>query len=192
MRSSASELAGAVKLVVAGSPGAGKTSLIRSVSDIDPVRTEEKVSLLPHDGPSSGSETTTVALDYGRLQLNTDLLLAVFGLPGAARFRFLWEDLARGAVGAAVLACPAALADAAPAVSFLEERGLPFVVVVNDDGRELPTADTVRGDLALDAGVPVVLGDVRRPPVGFAVVRDVVRTALRHHSQAPALAGGGR
>ena len=106
--------------------------------------------------------TTTVALDFGRITINAELILYLFGTPGQNRFWFMWDDLARGALGAVVLADTRRLDSCFAAVDFFERRGLPFVVGVNCfDGRRDRTVDEVRDALDLDPNVPVVMRDVR-------------------------------
>ncbi len=159
-------LAAAVKVVVAGGFGVGKTTMVGSVSEVPPLRTEELIT-----EASSGVDdltgietkhTTTVALDFGRITINPELILYLFGTPGQNRFWFMWDELARGALGAVVLADTRKLDSCFPAVDFFERRGLPFVVGVNcfDDAFRYGTEE-VRGALDLDEHVPVLLCDAR-------------------------------
>jgi len=159
-------LAAAVKVVVAGGFGVGKTTMVGSVSEVPPLRTEELIT-----EASSGVDdlagvetkrTTTVALDFGRITINPELILYLFGTPGQDRFWFMWDELARGALGAVVLADTRKLDSCFPAVDFFERRGLPFVVGVNcfDDAFRYGTEE-VRGALDLDEHVPVLLCDAR-------------------------------
>jgi signal recognition particle receptor subunit beta len=159
-------LAAAVKLVVAGGFGVGKTTMVGSVSEVPPLRTEELIT-----EASSGVDdltgveakhTTTVALDFGRITINPELILYLFGTPGQNRFWFMWDELARGALGAVVLADTRKLDSCFPAVDFFERRGLPFVVGVNcfDDAFRYGTEE-VRAALDLDEHVPVLLCDAR-------------------------------
>jgi hypothetical protein len=159
-------LAAAVKLVVAGGFGVGKTTMVGSVSEVPPLRTEELIT-----EASSGVDdltgveakhTTTVALDFGRITINPELILYLFGTPGQNRFWFMWDELARGALGAVVLADTRKLDSCFPAVDFFERRGLPFVVGVNcfDDAFRYGTEE-VRVALDLDEHVPVLLCDAR-------------------------------
>jgi len=159
-------LAAAVKVVVAGGFGVGKTTMVGSVSEVPPLRTEELIT-----EASSGVDdltgletkhTTTVALDFGRITINPELILYLFGTPGQNRFWFMWDELARGALGAVVLADTRKLDSCFPAVDFFERRGLPFVVGVNcfDDAFRYGTEE-VRMALDLDEQVPVLLCDAR-------------------------------
>jgi signal recognition particle receptor subunit beta len=166
-RDLASELSvTAVKMLVAGGFGVGKTTLVGSVSEIPPLRTEELLTELSRDVDSlTGVEkktTTTVALDFGRITISRQLVLYLFGTPGQDRFWFMWDELSEGALGAVVLVDTRRLDSCFPAVDFFERRGIPFVVAVNCfDGSQEYTIDEVRHALDLD-GVPVLLCDVRR------------------------------
>jgi signal recognition particle receptor subunit beta len=156
----------AVKIVIAGGFGTGKTTMVASVSEIPPLRTEE---LLTEAGVHvddlagiEGKDTTTVALDFGRITINTTVVLYLFGTPGQNRFWFMWDELATGAIGAVVLVDTRRLDSSFPSIDFFEHRGIPFVVAVNCfDGAQLYTVDEVRHALDLDDGIPVVLCDAR-------------------------------
>ena len=107
-------------------------------------------------------ETTTVAMDFGRLSLDSDLILYLFGTPGQHRFWFMWDDLVRGAIGAVVLADTRRLADSFAAVDFFEDRELPYIVGVNCfDGALHHRVEDVRQAMAIGAGVPIVTCDAR-------------------------------
>ncbi|HVW43450.1 MAG TPA: ATP/GTP-binding protein [Amycolatopsis sp.] len=187
------ELAGAqaVKFLVAGGFGVGKTTLVSSVSEIPPLRTEERlteVSSTVDDLTGVEQKTsTTVALDFGRITINSDVVLYLFGTPGQDRFWFMWRELSRGALGAVVLVDTRRLEACFPAVDFFESRDIPFIVGVNCfDGAEIYNADEVRSALDLDEGVPIQLCDVRDREAGKQVL-----VGLLEHLMAAATVGNG-
>ncbi|MFJ8016293.1 GTP-binding protein [Streptomyces sp. NPDC096339] len=172
-----------LKILVAGGFGAGKTTFVRAVSEIEPLSTEELLSDLGSaDDPLDGVEaksTTTVALDFGRITLDEGHVLYLFGTPGQHRFWFLWEELCAGALGAVVLADTRRLADCFPAVDFFERRGITFVLAVNEfDGALRYTPDEVREAAGLGPGVPVVRCDARLTGSGTGALAALVRHLL--------------
>jgi len=170
-----------IKILIAGGFGAGKTTLVTSVSEIKPLRTEEELSepgvLVDTLDGVEQKTTTTVAMDFGRITVRDDLVVYLFGTPGQHRFWFMWDELALGALGAVVLADTRRLADSFPSVDYFEQRSLPFVVAVNCfEGAKRFRPEAVRAALDLNPGVPVVLCDARQR----ASCRDVLVTLVEY------------
>jgi signal recognition particle receptor subunit beta len=184
MDSGPSELPVALKVLVAGGFGAGKTTLVGSVSEIRPLRTEEYLtdeSVGVDD--ISGVElktTTTVAMDFGRITINDDLVLYLFGTPGQDRFWFVWDELALGAIGAIVLADTRRLDACFPSVDYFERRGTPFIVAVNCfDGARRYKPEEVQHALDLDPEVPVLLCDARHRDSGKEVLIALIEHVMK-------------
>ena len=165
----------AVKIVVSGGLGAGKTTFIGAISELETVDseaaiTEVSVGVDSLDGVESKT-TTTVALDFGRITLDPTIALYLFGTPGQGRFSFLWDDLVEGALGTVVLADPRRIEESFPAVDYFSTHGTPFVLAVNRfDGAERFEPEDVREALGLHVEVPVLECDARE--------RASVRTVL--------------
>ncbi|EON22887.1 MULTISPECIES: GTP-binding protein [Nocardioides] len=177
--------AASTKIVIAGGFGVGKTTLVGSVSEIQPLRTEALVT-----NESEGVDnldavpskaTTTVAMDFGRLTLGEDLILYLFGTPGQRRFWFMWDDLCLGAIGAIVIVDTARLDESFSPLDYFEAKGLPFIVAVNQfDGIEQYTLDQVKAALALPPEVPIISIDARDRESAKAALIRVTEYALEH------------
>ncbi|MFF4845449.1 GTP-binding protein [Streptomyces collinus] len=169
-----------LKVVVVGGFGVGKTSLVRSVSEIRPLNTEELMTQagVGVDEPRglAAKTATTVAFDFGRISLTEHMVLYLFGAPGQERFWFLWDRLFSGTLGAVVLVDTRRLDDCWYAIDRLEHHGTPFVVAVNrfDDDTSHHPLDAIRLALALPAHVPMVDCDARDRSSGLGVLTTLV------------------
>jgi signal recognition particle receptor subunit beta len=167
------------KIVVVGGFGVGKTTLVRSVSEIRPLNTEETMTQAGEEVDDirevRGKSATTVAFDFGRITLDTRNVLYLFGAPGQERFWFLWDRLFSGTLGAVVLVDTRRIDDSWYAIDRLEKHGTPFIVACNDFGGPVHTPEDVRHALDLDPHIPLVTCDARSRESGKQVLIKLVQ-----------------
>ena len=169
-----------------GGFGAGKTTFVGSVSEIAPLTTEavltDASTSVDDLAATPDKSTTTVAMDFGRLSLDAELILYLFGTPGQHRFWFMWDDLIEGAIGAVVLVDSRRLADSFPAVDYFEAADLPFIVGVNGFHGEYPHAlGDIQEALAVHQDVPVIGCDARTRESAKTTLVTLVQHAMAAH-----------
>lgn len=181
--------ADALKIVIVGGFGAGKTTLVGSVSEIRPLSTEEVMTQasvgIDDASQVRNKSTTTVAFDFGRITLNASKVLYLFGAPGQQRFWFVWDQLFAGSLGAVVLVDARRLEDSWYSIDRLEHHRTPFVVAVNRFG-DGPTLDAVREALALSPEVPLIDCDARERSSSKHVLITLIEHLTRTYDQSPA------
>ncbi|MEU6031849.1 GTP-binding protein [Streptomyces tauricus] len=178
-----------VKVMIAGGFGTGKTTMVRSVSDIKPLTTEETLTQASADVDNligvADKQETTVSLDFGKIGINDQLMLYLFGTPGQERFWFLWNGLFKGALGAVVLVDTRRLASSFRAIEEMERQDVPFVIALNvfPDSKDHPVEE-IRDALDISPDIPVVACDAR----DRASSRDVLIALIRHIKERSAVA----
>jgi signal recognition particle receptor subunit beta len=177
-----------VKIVIAGGFGVGKTTMVGTLSEIPPLTTEAAMTTasigVDDTSKVSTKTTTTVAMDFGRITIDNEMVLFLFGTPGQDRFGFMWDDLIIGALGAVVLVDLRRIDDCFPAIDYFESRDIPFVVAINRfDGSDAPDLNEVRDALDLATEHPIVLCDARYKESVKNAVLALLETLIKRRRQ---------